>query len=125
MLARADVGRDYRKLRVFNIADATLLDVYRVTARFPPEERYVLQNQLRRAAVSVATIIVEGSARRSQREYVNFLNVANGSTAEALYLLSVARRLELLAHDEFVLLSDRYAEVTRGLQAMIHTLASG
>jgi four helix bundle protein len=89
---------------------------------FPFDERYGLQAQLRRSALSVASNIVEGSARRSTREYVNFLNIANGSAAETLYLLSVARRLELLQHSDFNPLSERYSEVTRGLQAMIHTL---
>jgi len=78
---------------------------------------------LRRAALSVPSNIVEGSARRTTRDYVNFLNVANGSSAEALYLLDVARRLSFIPEREHTLLSERYAAVTRGLQAMIQTLA--
>ena len=116
------IARDHRKLRVFVLADALVVDVYHASRAFPAEERFGLQSQLRRAALSVTLNIVEGSARRSTREYLNFLNVANGSAAEALYLLDVARRLSFVPEREHALLSERYTTVTRGLQAMIHAL---
>jgi four helix bundle protein len=116
------MARDVRKLRVFHLADSLVLTVYRTTTHFPVAERYALQSQLRRAAVSVATNIVEGSARRTTREYVNFLNLANGSAAETLYLLTLAHRLDFLEEPDFRQLSEQYSELTRGLQAMINTL---
>ena len=116
------MARDPRKLRVFALADALVVDIYQASRGFPAEERFGLQSQLRRAALSVALNIVEGSARRSTREYVNFLNVANGSAAEALYLLDVTRRLSFIPEREHARLSERYVAVTRGLQAMMRTL---
>ena len=116
------MARDHRKLRVFNQADALLLAVYRATATFPVEERYVLQAQLRRAAISAATNIVEGCARRTTREYVQFLNVANGSTAEACYLVDVAHRLGFLPPKVETELVERYTELTKGLQKLISSL---
>src|SRR5690348_10574587 len=90
------MARDPRKLRVFQHADALIDQVYRATSTFPSEERYVLQAQLRRATLSTATNIVEGCARMGEGEYVNFLNIANGSCAEARYLATVAARLGFL-----------------------------
>jgi four helix bundle protein len=118
------MARDHRKLRVFQQADALVLEVYRVTAHFPDEERFGLRSQLRRAAVSAASNIVEGSARRTTREYVNFLNIANGSTVEGQYLVDVAGRLNLLPAPMTSQLLGRFAEVTRGLQRMITSLES-
>jgi four helix bundle protein len=116
------MARDHRRLRMFHLADALVLAIYRATRGFPADERYGIQAQLRRSSVSAAANIVEGSARRTTGEYVNFLNHANGSAAEAEYLLSVARRLDYLREPDARQLSEQYAELQRGLQAMINTL---
>jgi four helix bundle protein len=115
------MSRDPRKLRVFLFADALVLEVYRATTRFPIDERFGLQAQLRRAAVS-ATNIVEGCARRTTREYVHFLNIANGSAAEARYLLEVAHRLEMIPREVHSRMALRDTALLKGLQKLIATL---
>ncbi|MCD6571120.1 MAG: four helix bundle protein [Deltaproteobacteria bacterium] len=61
--------RDHTKLRAFELADKVAVLVYQVTARFPREELYGLTSQMRRAAVSIPSNIVEGCARDSQADY--------------------------------------------------------
>jgi four helix bundle protein len=117
------MGRDHRKLRVFALADCLVLDVYRASAGFPAHERFGLQSQIRRAAVSTASNIVEGSARRSDREYVNFLNVAGGSAAETRYLADLSTRLEFLESQDALILEDGYRELCASLTALIKSLS--
>ncbi len=88
--------RNHKSLRAFQNADELALEIYRATEGFPSEERYGLTSQLRRGAVSVASNIVEGSSRSSQRDYLRFLEIALGSLREIEYQWTVVRRLNLV-----------------------------
>ena len=90
------MSSDHRKLSAFTIADEFVIRVYTATREFPPEERYGLRSQIRRAVVSTPTNIVEGCARESHRERDRFLEIAFGSAREVIYLIDLARRLEML-----------------------------
>jgi four helix bundle protein len=116
------MSRDFRKLRVFQLADELLLRVYKSSSQFPPAERFSLQAQLRRAALSTSANIVEGSARRTTREYGNFINIAAASATETRYLADVSRRLGYLAENEGDELVTRYTELSAQLQALLAAL---
>jgi four helix bundle protein len=116
------MSRDPNQLRVFHLADALVLDIYKFTKDFPPEERYGLQAQTRRAAVSTAANIVEGCARRSQNEYLNFLNISAGSACEMSYLVSVAHRLGFLSDACNEDLAPRCAHLAKSLTRLIASL---
>jgi four helix bundle protein len=88
--------RDHRNLRAFQLADELALLVYRETSGFPKEELFGLTSQIRRAAVSVASNIAEGSGRSSDSDLLRFLDMANGSLRELQYQISLAKRLGYL-----------------------------
>ena len=116
------MSRDHRKLKVFSLADELVLRVYAESAIFPPDERYGLTAQVRRAAVSVATNIVEGCARRTTRDYLHFINIATGSAAETLYLLDLSSRLGFLRAAVYREFDPKYSQLLRGLQKLITAL---
>lgn len=114
------MSRDHRKSKVFQLADELVLDVDAATAGFPPEERYGLQAQIRRAAVRTASTLVEGCARRTTRDFLHFVTMALGSASEVRYQLTLASRLNRMDRDKAGSLHQRYDSLVRGLQAL-HT----
>ncbi len=84
---------NFRELRVWQTAMELVVAVYDLTRSFPPEERYGLVNQMRRAAVSIPSNIAEGNARESSKEYLKHLSIAQGSLAELQTQLEIALRL--------------------------------
>lgn len=121
-LQASGMSRDHRKLRVFHLADELAVEVYRSTQGFPMEERFGLQSQMRRAAVSVPTNIVEGCARPSSRDYLHFLNISIASASEVRYLVGLSCRLGFLSEVDHHGLEHRYGELIRGLQRLLTAL---
>ena len=104
----ATVSQRHEQLVAWQRADDLFVRIHQLAARFPAQERFELGSQLRRASYSVPANIVEGFARRSIRERVRFLNIAEASLAEVGYCLHVARRLGYLEERE-------YAEVLKSV----------
>ena len=117
--------RDHTKLRAFEIADDIAASVYAVTAEFPREELYGLTSQMRRAAISVPSNIVEGCARDSQADYVRFLVMAFGSLRELHYQLGLAVRLGFAEKKAVTDLEHKIVENEKILNGLIRSLQKG
>lgn len=98
-------GDRWRNLDVWRDADDLAYRIYKATNGFPKEEMYGVTSQLRRAAISVPTNIVEGYSRHGDKELSRFVNIALGSLAETKYLLSFSCRLGYLSELEYRVLS--------------------
>jgi four helix bundle protein len=108
----------FTDIKVWQRSYALALKIYRVTATFNATERFGLTSRLRRAAVSVPTNIAEGSKRRKGQDYAQFLNIAEGSLAEAENLLMLSRDLAFVTGNEAAPLLNEISEVSRMLSAL-------
>jgi four helix bundle protein len=93
-------NRGHRSLPVWKASIEMIEAFYVASAKFPREEMFGLQSQMRRAAVSVAANIAEGAARKSTAELVQFLYIANGSLSELDTHLEIAARLGFVQEKE-------------------------
>jgi four helix bundle protein len=89
--------QSYRDLRVWQEGISFAKKVYKVSQVFPPQERFGLISQMRRAAISIPSNIAEGHARIGTREYLHFLSIAMGSVAELDTQIILCRELEFLS----------------------------
>jgi four helix bundle protein len=101
----------WQKLEVWKVSDQLAFDVYKISRGFPKDEIYGLTSQLRRAALSISTNIVEGYSRKGDKELAHFLNIALGSFAETKYLLYFAHRLEYLNEKDFFKIKNTYTKL--------------
>ncbi len=87
------MAKSFRDLKVWNLAVSLTTRIYAITADFPKSEIYGLTSQMRRAAVSIASNIAEGSARGTRKDFKQFVMIARGSTCELQTQLLIAGRL--------------------------------
>ena len=85
--------KSHEDLQVWQMAIDFVTDLYKATNNFPKSELYGLTNQIRRASVSIPSNIAEGSARKSTKEYIQFLYIALGSAAEVETQLLISKNL--------------------------------
>lgn len=116
------MSRDHRQLRVFHEAHGLVIAIYKETRNFPRDEWFGIRSQMRRAAISVSSNIVEGNARRSTPEYVNFLNHARGSIAETAYLVDLASELGYFSAGVSQPLKDRCGRLIPQLERLIQKM---
>lgn len=114
--------RDHQKLRAFELADELAVAIYQLTSRFPREEQFGLTSQLRRAAVSTASNIVEGAARHTLADYIRFLDMAYGSSREVEYQLTLVARLGFASAAEVEGVLAKAAETAKVLNGLIRSL---
>jgi len=85
-----------------------VIEIYDITKTFPSDEKFGLISQIRRAAVSIPANIAEGAARQSDKEFCNFLSIAQGSASELETELLIAKRLNYISVEKYQTI---YAEV--------------
>lgn len=114
--------RNPNDLKIFALADRLVLDVYHKTSSFPNDEIFGLRSQIRRAAVSIPSNIVEGCSRTTDRDFLRFLEISYGSAMELQYQLSLAFRLHFITPADYASRSEISQETSRCINGFISSL---
>ena len=105
----------WRKLEVWELADDLAFKIYKVSRGFPKEEIYGITSQIRRAALSIPTNIVEGYSRKGDKELSHFINISLASLAETKYLIYFSHRLEYVTDNEYNKIKQGYEKLGKKL----------
>jgi four helix bundle protein len=114
--------KTWRDLIVWQKSHQLVLAIYNMLKSFPKEERFAIIDQIRRAAISVSTNIVEGQARSSKRDFIRFLIYSKSSLEELRYLLLLAKDLVYLSEEEYNYVETQSTVVSAMLNRLIKSL---
>jgi len=114
--------KNYKDLKVWQKSYELCLEIYRLTAKFPKEERYGLASQIRRSVVSIPSNVAEGYGRKTTKDYIRMLYISYGSVCELETQILLAGDLDLIEKGELGTLKKDIAEIERMLNALIKSL---
>ena len=114
--------RTHENLELWNQSIKYVKDIYQLTGPFPDSERYGLVSQMRRAAVSVPCNIAEGAARKTRKEYIQFLYISRGSLSELDTLLCISEKLRFVDKEVYQVHHDKLQFLGKMLTALINSL---
>ena len=119
-----DKVKSYKDLKVWQKSMVLVNDTYKLTAKFPAEEKFGIQSQIRRASVSIPSNIAEGHSRWYRKEFLHHLSISYGSLAELETQLLVAAELQFFKQDEVQSLFEKTTEIGKmiyGLRKKLKT----
>ena len=100
-----------------------VVEIYKISSFFPNNEKYVLVDQIKRAATSVPANIVEGHSRNSNKDFQRFLYIARGSLEELRYFLLLSKELKYISEPKHHELEQGCEKVSKLLNGLINSLS--
>lgn len=108
----------FEKLETWKEAVSLVKDIYRVTEDFPKEERFGLTSQLRRASISIASNLAEGTSRKTNKDKAHFTTMAFSSAMEILNQLIISVELNFVSEKDYILVRTKIEKITNMLNAL-------
>ncbi len=103
---------NFEKLKIWQKAMDVAVEVYKVSLLLPEYEKFNLIHQIKKCAVSIPSNIAEGSGRNSNKEFIQFLGIANGSTFELITQIILAKQLKLVSEEIIQPIINQLVEVS-------------
>lgn len=117
-------AQSFKDLMVWQKAHDFVLAVYKHTATFPKEEVYGLTSQFRRAAVSCPANISEGFPKKGKADKLRFFNISQGSLEECRYYCLLAKELNYIDNDTYLILETKAQDVSKILRAYMQKISN-
>lgn len=108
----------FEKLVVWQESKNLVKDIYRLTKDFPSEEKFGLISQLRRASVSIASNLAEGTSRKTNKDKAHFTTIAFSSAMEVLNQIIISKELNFIPEKDYILVREKLEKTTNMLNAL-------
>lgn len=108
----------FEKLNVWQQSLELVKMIYEITKRFPQEEKFGLSNQIRRASVSIASNLAEGTSRVTKKDKAHFTTISFSSAMEVLNQIIISKELRYISNDEYLKLRKHLEEITAMLNSL-------
>ena len=109
----------YKDLLVWQRSIDLVSDIYKLTEKFPRSESYGLSSQMQRAAVAIPSNIAEVASRESNKEFLRFLFISQGSISELDTQLLIASNLTFLSNEDYLLIAEKLISIRKMLAGLI------
>ena len=108
----------FEKLNVWIDSKALVKLIYLITKEFPSEEKYGLTNQLRRASISIASNLAEGTSRNTNKDKAHFTTLSFSSLMEVLNQIIIAKELDFLNEENYQIIRLEIEKISNKLNAL-------
>ncbi|MCZ8284871.1 MAG: four helix bundle protein [Bacteroidia bacterium] len=113
---------NFKELKIWKDSIDLAVDIYKMTKLFPDTEKFGLASQMNRCSISISSNIAEGAGRNNQKEFRQFLGIAQGSACELESQLIVSQRLEFMSEDVLKLQAEKLVHIQNMINKLIKTL---
>jgi len=108
----------FEKLDVWQKSRELVKYIYKLTKKFPADEKYGLTSQIRRATISVSSNLAEGSSRKTAKDQAHFTTISYGSLMELLNQLILSSDLAYISNDELLQIRPSIEEIGNKLNSL-------
>ena len=116
------MGHNFKEIIAWKKSRDLVVNVYKLTRKFPSDERFALTSQVKRAAVSISSNIAEGAGRKTNKDFARFLDISLGSAYELESQLINAQDLNFITTDEYNVIYQQVSEVQKLINGFLGRL---
>ena len=116
--------KTHKDLDVWKNSINFVTEIYKLTGNFPKEEIYCISNQMRRAAVSIPSNIAEGAGRKHNKEFIQFLHIAMGSSSELETQIFISKNLNYISEEQMNTILEKLYDIRKMLSGLLKAVSS-